>query len=99
MKIGSWSKGIDTVEVDGVIKALLIHHDGEMTLWEYDAARGMTTGKDFGIVTMDQVESRYGELDKAPAEPNTKEIVFKTGRGSSEILRTLKHFHQEHLDL
>lgn len=84
MRIGSWSKGIDTVEVDGVIKALLIHHDGEMTLWEYDAARGMTTGKDFGIVTMDQVESRYGELDKEPAEPvKKKSWVNNPSKGKS----------------
>lgn len=77
MIIGNWSNGVDTVEVDHEIVALLIHRHGTTEMLEFNPVKRMTTGKSFGIVTMDDVEKRFGKREQPKREEATKRRANK----------------------
>lgn len=83
MRIGIWCKGIDTVEVDHEIVALMVHRHGSTELLEFDPVKNMTTGKNFGLVTMGDVETRYGKLEENKGNAakqfrkTNKKIIFE----------------------
>jgi len=83
MRIGIWCKGVDTVEVDHEIVALMVRHAEWTELLEFDPVKNMTTGKNFGPVTMDDVETRYGKLEENKGNAvkqfrkTNKKVMFK----------------------
>lgn len=77
MRIREWRVGTRDVFVDGKMVAVLVGVGDVVEVWEFDNDRMMTTGKCFGLMTMEEVEFKYGPLE---GDDKNNEINHPDGR-------------------